>query len=106
MYVQYSFNNKYLYVRTRIPSINLSVFSPTFQVRLQTQPKPQAGQQLLYKGTYDCFLKIVKKEGPLGLYKGMFAPIIGVTPMYAVCFLGFSVGKKLQTPNGQNGEYG
>ncbi|XP_072027316.1 mitochondrial carnitine/acylcarnitine carrier protein-like isoform X2 [Amphiura filiformis] len=76
----------------------------TIKVRLQTQPKPQPGVPPLYKGTYDCFLKIVKKEGPLGLYKGMFAPILGVTPMYATCFLGFSVGKKLQTPS-NNGEY-
>jgi len=26
----------------------------------------------------------------------MAAPIVGVTPMYAVCFLGFGIGKKLQ----------
>lgn len=26
----------------------------------------------------------------------MAAPIMGVTPMYAVCFLGFGIGKKLQ----------
>jgi solute carrier family 25 carnitine/acylcarnitine transporter 20/29 len=36
------------------------------------------------------------KEGLFGLYKGMAAPIAGVTPMYAVCFLGFGFGKKLQ----------
>ena len=26
----------------------------------------------------------------------MATPIVGVTPLYAFCFLGFSVGKKLQ----------
>ena len=26
----------------------------------------------------------------------MATPIIGVTPLYAFCFLGFSIGKKLQ----------
>jgi hypothetical protein len=35
----------------------------------------------------------------------MAAPLIGVTPMYAVCFLGFGIGKKLQTPAGPNGDY-
>jgi len=25
--------------------------------------------------------------------------------MFAVCFFGFGVGKKLQTPSGKNGEY-
>mgnify|MGYP001803424725 FL=1 len=29
----------------------------------------------------------------------MAAPIVGVTPMYAVCFLGFGIGKKLQQKN-------
>lgn len=36
------------------------------------------------------------KQGVLGLYKGMAAPITGVTPMFAVCFFGFGVGKRLQ----------
>lgn len=27
---------------------------------------------------------------------GMAAPLVGVTPMFAVCFLGFGVGKKIQ----------
>lgn len=35
----------------------------------------------------------------------MAAPLIGVTPMYAVCFLGFGLGKSLQTPKNPNGEY-
>lgn len=35
----------------------------------------------------------------------MAAPLIGVTPMYAICFLGFGVGKSLQTPAFSNGEY-
>lgn len=35
-------------------------------------------------------------QGFFGLYKGMAAPVVGVTPMFAVCFLGFGIGKKLQ----------
>uniref|UniRef100_A0A671M493 Solute carrier family 25 member 20 n=1 Tax=Sinocyclocheilus anshuiensis TaxID=1608454 RepID=A0A671M493_9TELE len=73
----------------------------TIKVRLQTQPKPGPGESALYRGTLDCFKKTLAKEGLLGLYKGMAAPIIGVTPMFAVCFFGFGLGKKLQqkTPN-------
>ncbi|XP_043979081.1 cAMP-dependent protein kinase type II-alpha regulatory subunit-like isoform X3 [Gambusia affinis] len=68
----------------------------TIKVRLQTQPKPKPGESLLYAGTVDCFKKTLAKEGVKGLYKGMAAPIIGVTPMFAVCFFGFGLGKKLQ----------
>ncbi|XP_038061658.1 mitochondrial carnitine/acylcarnitine carrier protein-like [Patiria miniata] len=71
----------------------------TIKVRLQTQPTPAPGAAPLYAGTWDCAKKTVTKEGFFGLYKGMFAPILGVTPMYATCFLGFSIGKKLQTPD-------
>ena len=68
----------------------------TIKVRLQTMPKPSPGSDPMYKGTFDCFSKIVKKEGPLGLYKGMGAPLTGVSPMFAICFFGYSLGKKLQ----------
>ena len=35
----------------------------------------------------------------------MFAPLLGVTPMFAICFLGFGIGKKMQTPSKPNNEY-
>ncbi|KAB7501992.1 Mitochondrial carnitine/acylcarnitine carrier protein [Armadillidium nasatum] len=68
----------------------------TIKVRLQTQPTPGPGEKLMYRGTLDCALKTIKNEGFLGLYKGMAAPLVGVTPMFAICFLGFGVGKKIQ----------
>lgn len=68
----------------------------TIKVRLQTQPYSSGGKPTLYSGTFDCAKKIVRNEGFLGLYKGMAAPIVGVTPMYAICFFSFTMGKKLQ----------
>lgn len=68
----------------------------TIKVRLQTMPKPQPGQSPLYKGTLDCFMQTLRKEGFFGLYKGMAAPVAGVAPMFAICFLGFGIGKKIQ----------
>ncbi|XP_012493584.1 PREDICTED: mitochondrial carnitine/acylcarnitine carrier protein isoform X2 [Propithecus coquereli] len=50
----------------------------------------------MYSGTFDCFRKTLIREGITGLYRGMAAPIIGVTPMFAVCFFGFGLGKRLQ----------
>ncbi|XP_073795635.1 mitochondrial carnitine/acylcarnitine carrier protein isoform X4 [Danio rerio] len=61
----------------------------TIKVRLQTQ------DCAVYKGTFDCFRKTVSKEGIFGLYKGMGAPLAGVTPMMALNFFGFGLGKEL-----------
>uniref|UniRef100_H2TW33 Si:dkey-150i13.2 n=1 Tax=Takifugu rubripes TaxID=31033 RepID=H2TW33_TAKRU len=66
----------------------------TIKVRLQTQPRSSC--TVLYTGTYDCFRKTVSKEGLLGLYKGMGAPLAGVAPMMAISFFGFGLGKQLQ----------
>ncbi|KAI8771889.1 mitochondrial carnitine/acylcarnitine carrier protein isoform X2 [Biomphalaria glabrata] len=68
----------------------------TVKVRLQTMPKPEPGQAPMFKGTFDCLAKTIRKEGFFGLYKGMAAPITGVAPIFAVCFLGFGIGKRIQ----------
>ncbi|CAB1315366.1 unnamed protein product [Coregonus sp. 'balchen'] len=56
----------------------------TIKVRIQTMPVPGPGESPLYRGTFDCFKQTLAKEGFKGLYKGMAAPIIGVTPMFAL----------------------
>eukprot|EP00282_Hemiselmis_andersenii_P014569 CAMPEP_0114148932 /NCGR_PEP_ID=MMETSP0043_2-20121206/21889_1 /TAXON_ID=464988 /ORGANISM="Hemiselmis andersenii, Strain CCMP644" /LENGTH=345 /DNA_ID=CAMNT_0001243541 /DNA_START=45 /DNA_END=1078 /DNA_ORIENTATION=- len=66
----------------------------TIKVRIQTM-EVVAGQKPQYSGMIDCARQIVAKEGPTGLYKGMAAPLAGVAPMYALCFLGYGMGKKL-----------
>ncbi|CAK9305048.1 unnamed protein product [Gordionus sp. m RMFG-2023] len=68
----------------------------TIKVRLQTMPKPELGQKALYSSATDCAKKTFYSEGIKGLYKGMAAPLVGVTPMFALCFFGFAVGKKIQ----------
>lgn len=65
------------------------------KVRLQTMPPPAPGQPPMFTGTVDCFKKTLTNEGVRGLYKGMAAPIVGVAPIFALSFFGFSVGKKL-----------
>ena len=68
----------------------------TIKVRIQTMTV-MPGVPPPYKGTLDCAMKTVRKEGPFALYKGMTAPLVGVTPMYALCFLGYEIGKRIFT---------
>lgn len=62
-------------------------------------PLPSPGQQPLYHGTFDCAKKTIAADGVLGLYKGMGAPIVGVAPIFAICFFGYNLGKKLVAQN-------
>ncbi|XP_017778061.1 PREDICTED: protein dif-1-like [Nicrophorus vespilloides] len=70
----------------------------TVKVRLQTQATPKPGEKLKYQGMIDCFQKTIRKEGPLAIYKGMVAPIVTITPIYAVSFMGYRIGRELIGP--------
>lgn len=59
------------------------------KVRLQTGSPGQ------YKGAMDVVGKIIKTDGPRGFYRGVMAPLVGVTPMFAVSFWGYDVGKQI-----------
>jgi len=61
----------------------------TIKVRIQTAEKGQ------YKGMVDCGRQIIQRDGPFGLYRGMAAPLVSVTPIFAVYFWGFDVGKSI-----------
>ncbi|KAG0228825.1 carnitine transporter [Actinomortierella wolfii] len=66
------------------------------KVRIQTSPDGT------YKGTIDVFKKSFQAEGFRGLYRGMATPLFSVTPIFAVSFWGYDLGKKIvyaATPN-------
>ena len=67
----------------------------TVKVRLQTMPTPKPGQTPLYTGMGDCIRKTVAEGGPRALYRGVGPVLAGVAPMYALCFLGYGVGKQI-----------
>ncbi|XP_041094155.1 solute carrier family 25 member 35 isoform X3 [Polyodon spathula] len=48
--------------------------------RLYNQPVDSRGQGLLYRGFVDCFMKTVRKESMLGLYKGIGASYFRLGP--------------------------
>ncbi|PIO65521.1 hypothetical protein TELCIR_12801, partial [Teladorsagia circumcincta] len=66
-------------------------------VRLQTMPRPKPGEPPMFRGALDCVKQTIAKEGFFALYKGMAAPLAGVSPLFAVFFAGCAVGRHLQT---------
>ncbi|KAF7724998.1 hypothetical protein EC973_000491 [Apophysomyces ossiformis] len=54
----------------------------TIKVRMQTQPSPP-----IYRNAMDCFQKLVKQEGPKGLYRGVASPLAGIGLCNAVVFM-------------------
>lgn len=65
------------------------------KVNLQTMPNPKPGEKPMYSGMMDCARKIIAKDGPTGLYRGMSAPLVGITPIYAICFWGYKQGDNI-----------
>ncbi|EDQ91806.1 uncharacterized protein MONBRDRAFT_17649 [Monosiga brevicollis MX1] len=64
----------------------------TVKVKIQTMT-PGVGPQ--YTGVMDCARQTLAQQGFRGLYNGVLAPLAGVTPMFALCFFGYSVGKDM-----------
>ncbi|XP_057322745.1 mitochondrial carnitine/acylcarnitine carrier protein-like isoform X2 [Microplitis mediator] len=68
----------------------------TIKVRMQSKPNE-------YRNTWDAIFKIISREGPSGLYKGMMAPLVGIVPIFGISFFSFSLGKQLVAkPNQRN----
>jgi len=69
------------------------------KTRLQTAPPAT------YSGSIDVTMKTIRADGVKGLYRGMGPPLIGVTPIFALSFFSYDLGKKLvyaATPNRTN----
>ncbi|KAG5175350.1 carnitine/acylcarnitine carrier protein [Tribonema minus] len=48
-----------------------------------------------YKGALDVAAQTLKNEGALGFYRGVSAPLVGVTPIFATCFWGYEMGQRV-----------
>ena len=69
------------------------------KTRLQTAPPGT------YSSSIDVTMKTIRADGVKGLYRGMGPPLIGVTPIFALSFFSYDLGKKLvyaATPNRTN----
>ncbi|KAJ1304587.1 hypothetical protein OPQ81_005729 [Rhizoctonia solani] len=59
------------------------------KTRLQTAP---AGA---YTGALDVVKKTLARDGVKGMYRGMGPPLAGVTPIFAISFWAYDLGKKI-----------
>lgn len=53
------------------------------KTRMQNQRSAMVGQ-VLYKNSLDCFRKVIRSEGVLGLYRGLGPQLVGVAPEKAI----------------------
>jgi len=59
----------------------------TVKVRLQSQPD---GVPLRYTGPLDCFKKSLQRDGFLGIYRGISAPLVGAAVETSTLFFSVS----------------
>lgn len=59
------------------------------KTRIMNQPVDSAGRGLLYKGSVDCLMQTVSKEGFFALYKGFLPVWIRMAPWSLTFWLSF-----------------
>ena len=64
------------------------------KTRMQNQRTGSYVGELLYRNSFDCFRKVIRHEGPTGLYRGLVPQLMGVAPEKAI-----KLTVSLQLPN-------
>lgn len=59
-----------------------------------TKTRLQTAQPGTYTGAIDVVKKTLARDGVRGMYRGMGPPLIGVTPIFAISFWGYDMGKR------------
>ena len=54
------------------------------KTRMQNQRVAVDAGEILYRNSYDCFRKVIRYEGVLGLYRGLGPQLVGVAPEKAI----------------------
>ncbi|KAF9650953.1 mitochondrial carrier [Thelephora ganbajun] len=67
----------------------------TIKTRAQIAPRD------MFKGPMDVFIQTVRKEGALGLYKGMLSPLLGIAGVNSLLFASYGLSKRIVTPFGE-----
>lgn len=54
------------------------------KTRMQNQRSGSFVGELMYRNSFDCFKKVIRHEGVLGLYRGLLPQLVGVCPEKAI----------------------
>ena len=54
------------------------------KTRMQNQRTGSYIGELMYRNSFDCFKKVIRHEGPFGLYRGLIPQLMGVAPEKAI----------------------
>merc|ERR1712141_29096 len=54
------------------------------KTRMQNQRTGSYIGELMYRNSFDCFKKVIRHEGPTGLYRGLVPQLMGVAPEKAI----------------------
>jgi len=54
------------------------------KTRMQNQRNVSIVGELMYKNSWDCFRKVLRHEGAVGLYRGLVPQLMGVAPEKAI----------------------
>ncbi|KAG0724477.1 Calcium-binding mitochondrial carrier protein Aralar1 [Chionoecetes opilio] len=54
------------------------------KTRMQNQRTGSYIGELMYRNSFDCFKKVIRHEGAMGLYRGLVPQLIGVAPEKAI----------------------
>ncbi|RSH83940.1 carnitine transporter [Saitozyma podzolica] len=60
-----------------------------------TKTRLQTAAPGTYTGAVDVVRKTIAKDGIKGMYRGITPPLFGVTPIFAISFWGYDLGKRL-----------
>lgn len=78
-------------------AMSIAVTPPEIIItRLYNQPLDENGQGKYYSGFLDCFWKIIKAEGPSGLYKGFWPAYVRLAPHSTLVLVFYDEAKKLR----------
>lgn len=71
------------------------------KTRMQNQRTGSFIGELMYRNSFDCFKKVIRHEGLLGLYRGLLPQLVGVCPEKAIKLtMNDLVRDKLSTESG------